>query len=107
MLLNHAQVKHSAVLQTRGRPSNSGHTEALTAAETTAVPRLAVDGGAVEEGGQEMLPGTEAAEHQTDPVDRRQPKHGEGHEETAVVRLSNTAVNPAEPHPNKTVRSHS
>lgn len=52
----------------------------------------------MEEGRHEMLPRTEAAEHQTDPIDRRQHKHGEGRDETAVVGLAHAAVNPAESH---------
>lgn len=69
----------------------------LTGPGTMAVPWLAVDGGTVEKGRQETLLGTEAAEHQSDPIDGRQHKHDQGRDEAAVVGLSDTAVNPAEP----------
>lgn len=96
MLLNQAQVKHSAVLQ-RDKESLWNTEDAESIAETRAVPWMAVDGGTVEKGRREVLPRAEAAEHQTDPVERRQHKHDEGHDEAAVVRLPDTAVNPAEP----------
>lgn len=61
------------------------------------LPRLAVDAGAVEESRQQILSRTEAAQHQADPVQRRQHKHQEGEQEAAVVCLSNTAVYPTTP----------
>lgn len=67
-----------------------------------AVPGLTVDSGAVEESRQDTPLRTDAAEHQTDPVQRRQHEHAEGQQETAMVRLSNTAVNPTTPHHTQT-----
>ena len=71
------------------------------------VPGLTVDGRAVEERRRDPPLRTDAAEHQTDPVQRRQHEHAEGQQETAMVRLSNTAVNPTTPHHTHTQRSQS
>lgn len=62
-----------------------------------AVPGLTVDAGAVEESCHQILSRAEAAEHQTDPVQRGQHEHGEGQQEAAMVRLSDTAVDPTAP----------
>lgn len=63
----------------------------------SAVPRLTVDAGAVEESRHCILPRTEAAKHQPDPIQRGQHEHREGQQETAVVCMSNTAVYPTAP----------
>lgn len=62
MLLNQAQVKHSAVLHPdKESPWDTEDTERMV--ETRTVPWLAVDGGTVEKGRREVLPRAEAAEH--------------------------------------------
>jgi len=58
------------------------------------VPVLVVDPGAVEQGGEEVLAGTQAVQDHRDPVDGGQQKHRQGEQEAAVVALSNTAVYP-------------
>lgn len=61
------------------------------------VPRLTVDSGAVEERRHQILMRTEAAKHQTDPIQRSQHEQSEGQQETAMVCLSHTAVYPTAP----------
>lgn len=60
----------------------------------SAVPRLTVNARAVEESRHKILSRTEAAKHQTDPIQRGQHEHTEGQHKTAMVCLSNTAVYP-------------
>lgn len=71
------------------------------------VPGLSVDAGAVEERRHQILSRTEAAQHQADPVQRGDHEHREAQQETAMVCLSNTAVNPEKPqHRHTTQCSH-
>lgn len=69
----------------------------LKRAETGA-PGLGVDGRAVEQSRQHVLPRADAAQHQADAVQRRHHEHGEGQQEVAVVGLAHAAVDPAEHH---------
>lgn len=58
------------------------------------VPVLVVDPGAVEQGGEEVLAGTQTVQDHQDAVHGGQQKHRQGEQEAAVVSLSNTAVYP-------------
>lgn len=70
-------------------------------------PGLTVDAGTVKKSRHQILSGAEAAEHQADPVHSSQHKHTKGQQETAVIRLSNTAVYPAAPQHTQTHMSRS
>lgn len=71
-----------------------------------AAPGLAVDGRAVEQSGQRVLPRADAAQHQADAVQRGHHEDGEGQQEAAVVRLAHAAVDPVEQHNHTAVTQH-
>ncbi len=58
------------------------------------VPVLVIDPRAVEQGGEEMLFGTNTLQHQADSIQGRQQEKDECEEEAAVIGLPHTAVYP-------------
>lgn len=58
------------------------------------VPVLVVDPRAVEQGGEEVLTGTNTLQHQDDTTQRRQQEEDKHKQEAAVIGLPHTAVYP-------------
>lgn len=70
------------------------------------VPELVVNSRAVEQGREEELLRTHAAQHQADAVQRRQQEEDKSEQEAAVVGLPHTAIYPALAQTGADARTH-
>lgn len=61
---------------------------------TMSLPVLGIHARAVEKGIKQVLTWTDATQHQADPVHRRQKEEEDRQQETAMIGLTHTAVDP-------------